>query len=168
MMNMNNFDAEYPTEQVLRQIDIHELLPQQEPFVMIGMLTHFDRTLTVTETEVKADNIFVEGGLPSASKDAEKGYLSASGLMENIAQTCAARIGYVNKYILKKGIQLGFIGAVRNFEIMALPQVGDIITTRVEVKEEVFGMTLAEATVTCKGKTLVSTEMKIAVKNSEE
>lgn len=169
---MNNFDAEHPTEQDLRQIDIHDLLPQQEPFVMIGKLTHFDRTLTVTETEVKADNLFVEGsnGAASAtnSNEAGKGYLSASGLMENIAQTCAARIGYVNKYILKKGIQLGFIGAVRNFEIQALPQVGDVITTRVEVKEEVFGMTLAEGTITCNGKTLVSTEMKIAVKNSEE
>lgn len=150
---MMEFDAENPTEQDLRKIDIHELLPQQEPFVMIGTLTHFDRTLTVTETEVKADNIFVE-----------EGCFSASGLMENIAQTCAARIGYVNKYILKKGIQLGFIGAVRNFEIKALPKVGDIITTRVDVKEEVFGMTLAEATITSNGQTLVSTEMKIAVK----
>lgn len=157
MMNMNNFDAEHPTEQDLRQIDIHDLLPQQEPFVMIGMLIHFDRKLTVTETEVKADNIFVE-----------EGHFSVSGLMENIAQTCAARIGYVNKYILKKGIQLGFIGAVRNFEIKALPQVGDLITTRVEVKEEVFGMTLAEATIMCGDKLLVSTEMKIAVKNSVE
>ena len=150
---MMEFDAENPTEQDLRKIDIHELLPQQEPFVMIGTLTHFDRTLTVTETEVTADNIFVE-----------EGCFSASGLMENIAQTCAARIGYVNKYILKKGIQLGFIGAVRNFEIKALPKVGDIITTRVDVKEEVFGMTLAEATITSNGQTLVSTEMKIAVK----
>ncbi len=85
---MIEFDAENPTEQDLRHIDIHELLPQQEPFVMIGTLTHFDRTLTVTETEVKADNIFVDNG-----------YFTASGLMENIAQTCAARIGYVNKYI---------------------------------------------------------------------
>lgn len=165
---MNNFDAEHPTEQDLRQIDIHELLPQQEPFVMIGTLTHFDHTLIVTETEVKADNIFVERACSnsSASDDEAKGYFSASGLMENIAQTCAARIGYYNKYILKKGIQLGFIGAVRNFEIFELPKVGDIITTRVEVKEEVFGMTLAEATITCKGKTLVNTEMKIAVKAS--
>ena len=167
---MNNFDAEQPTEQDLRQIDIHELLPQQEPFVMIGTLTHFDRTLTVTETEVKADNIFVEKSCCtiSASDDEAKEYFSVSGLMENIAQTCAARIGYYNKYILKKGIQLGFIGAVRNFEVFGLPKVGDIITTRVEVKEEVFGMILAEATITCPGKTLVSTEMKIAVKNREE
>lgn len=154
---MKNFDAEHPTEENLRQIDIHELLPQQEPFVMIDTLVHFDRTLTVTETLVKAENIFVENNS-----------FSASGLMENIAQTCAARIGYVNKYILKKGIQLGFIGAVRNFEILALPQVGDMITTYVDVKEEVFGMTLAEARIESHGKTLVTTEMKIAVRNQEK
>lgn len=154
---MELFDPENPTEENLRQIDIHELLPQQEPFVMIGTLTHFDRTLTVTETEVRPDNIFVE-----------QGHFTASGLMENIAQTCAARIGYVNKYILKKGIQLGFIGAVRNFEILSLPSVDAVITTFVEVKEEVFGMTLAEARIECQGEVIVTTEMKIAVKDMEE
>lgn len=164
---MNSFDAEHPSEQDLRQIDIHELLPQQEPFVMIGTLVHFDHELTVTETQVKADNIFVDE-CTSESNEGENRCFSASGLMENIAQTCAARIGYVNKYILKKGIQLGFIGAVRNFEVFALPRVGDIITTRVKVKEEVFGMTLAEATICCQGKMLVSTEMKIAVRNADD
>lgn len=170
MMSMNNFDAKHPMEQDLRHINIHDLLPQQEPFVMIGALVYFDRTLTVTETEIKSDNIFVESVLNASMSlgNDERGCLSVSGLMENIAQTCAARIGYVNKYILKKGIQLGFIGAVRNFELFALPQVGDVITTRVEVKEEVFGMTLAEATVILNGKLLASTEMKIAVKNTDE
>lgn len=152
-----NFDATHPAEKELRRIEIHELLPQQEPFVMIGTLVHFDQTLTVTEYLVKADNIFIENHR-----------LSASGLMENIAQTCAARIGYVNKYILRKGIQLGFIGAVRNFEVFDLPKVGDTIITRVDVKEEIFGMTLATASIECQGKTLVTTEMKIAVKETME
>ncbi len=150
---MANTEVEYFSEEMFRTIDIHELLPQQEPFVMIGSLVHFDKTLTITETEVRQDNIFVD-----------EGNFSASGLMENIAQTCAARIGFVNKYILKKGIQLGFIGAVRNFEVLELPKVGDVITTRVEVKEEVFGMTLADAIITCGEKVLVTSEMKIAVK----
>ena len=38
------------TEEFLRQIDVHELLPQQEPFVMIGRLTYFDEVRTVAET----------------------------------------------------------------------------------------------------------------------
>lgn len=154
---MIKFDVENPSESNLRAIDVHELLPQQEPFVMIGSLVYFDKTLTVTETKVQRDNIFVDGNR-----------FSASGLMENIAQTCAARIGYVNKFILKKGIQLGFIGGVRNFKIIALPIVGDVITTRVEVKEEVFGMTLAEATIVCGDKVLVTSEMKIAIKEHNE
>jgi predicted hotdog family 3-hydroxylacyl-ACP dehydratase len=146
-------DFKQPTEAFLRGIDIHTLLPQQEPFVMVDRLIQIDEKSFATETQVKAENIFVDDGC-----------LSASGLIENIAQTCAARIGFVNKYILQKGIQIGFIGAVRNLEILSLPQVGQTITTKVEVVEEVFGMTLAKATVTCEGETLVTTEMKIALK----
>ena len=149
-------DPRQPSEAFLRSIDVHELLPQQEPFVMISRLVQFDMVRTITETDVKADNLFVEDGC-----------FSASGLIENIAQTCAARLGYVNKYIMKKGIQRGFIGAVRNLEILSLPHVGDTITTTVDVKEEVFGMTLAEATVKCGDKMLVTTEIKIAIREEE-
>ncbi len=148
-----NIDFKQPSEAFLRNIDIHELLPQQEPFVMIGKLIHFDMVRTVTETAVSPENIFVENNR-----------FSASGLIENIAQTCAARIGYVNKYILKKGIQLGFIGAIRHLEVLDLPKTGEVITTTVDVKQEIFGMTLAEATVTCGDRTLVTTEIKIAIK----
>ncbi len=148
-----NIDPKQPTEAFLRGIDIHELLPQQEPFVMIGQLVHFDMVRTVTETKISSENIFVE-----------EGRFSASGLIENIAQTCAARIGYFNKYILKKGIQIGFIGAIRHLEVLDLPKTGEVITTTVDVKQEIFGMTLAEATVTCGDRTLVTTEMKIAIK----
>lgn len=143
------------SEQFLRTIDIHELLPQQEPFVMVGQLVHFDITRTVTETTIGSENMFVENG-----------QMTDSGLIENIAQTCAARIGYVNKYILKKGIQIGFIGAIRNLEVKALPAVGDTIRTTVDVVEEVFGMILANASIECNGKTMVTTEMKIAIKGS--
>ena len=150
-------DLKQPTEASLKAIDIHELLPQQEPFVMISRLVRFDMVTTVTETDIVDGNIFVEDG-----------HFSASGLIENIAQTCAARIGYVNKFILKKDIQIGFIGAVHNMEITGLPRVGDTITTTVEVQEEVFGMTLATATVTLGDRILVTTEMKIAIKEGEE
>ncbi len=150
------FDVNNPLEQDLRKIDVHELLPQQEPFVMIGSLIHFDKRVTITETEVKAGNIFVDNGC-----------FSASGLMENIAQSCAARIGYVNKYILKKSVQLGFIGAVRNFDIISLPKIGDVITTKIEIKEEVFGMTLASAIIKSNDKILATTDIKIAVKGME-
>lgn len=128
------------TKDRLKDIDVHTVLPQQEPFVMIGSLTHFEMGTSTTETLIKEDNIFVDDGC-----------FSASGMMENIAQTCAARIGFYNKYILHKDVQVGFIGAVRDFRIYALAPVGTVITTRVDVIEEIFGMTLARATITASG-----------------
>ena len=149
-------NTEQPTEEFLRGIDIHELLPQQEPFVMISSLVRFDMQTTVTETIVSADNLFVEDGV-----------FTAPGIVENIAQTCAARIGYVNKYILKKGIQLGFIGAIRDLKVKDLPKVGDTITTSISVIDSVFGMTLVDAVVLNNGAEVASAQMKIAVKESE-
>ena len=150
---MNNIDYNLPQETFLRSIDIHTLLPQQEPFVMIDTLMTFDEQTTVTETTISEGRMFVDDGV-----------LTEAGLIENIAQTCAARIGYVNKYILKEEIKIGYIGAVRNMEFAALTAVGDTITTTVLVREEVFGVTLADATVKCGNQTLVTTEMKIAIK----
>jgi predicted hotdog family 3-hydroxylacyl-ACP dehydratase len=141
------------TEEFLRQIDVHELLPQQEPFVMIGRLTYFDEVRTVAETTIAADNIFVDNG-----------FFSASGLIENVAQTCAARIGFVNKYLYNNSIQIGVIGAVRKLVINSLPAAGQTITTTVDTISEVFGMTLAKATVTRDGEELLSTEIKIGVR----
>ena len=140
----------------LDKIDIHELLPQQEPFVMVGKLIHFDDIVTTTSTRISAGNIFVEENV-----------FSSSGVIENIAQTCAARIGYVNKYILKKGIQLGFIGAVRNLHVHRLPKVGEEICTSIYVIEEIFGMTLVNAVVRIGNETIAESEMKIALSEIE-
>ena len=140
----------------LTDIDIHELLPQQEPFVMVGKLIHFDMERTVTETKICRENIFTENDL-----------FTASGIIENIAQTCAARIGYVTKYILKKGIQLGFIGAIRNLKLHRCPKVGETIQTTILTIEEIFGMTLVKAMVCVGDEILAESEMKIALSEME-
>lgn len=149
-------DAVNITEEYIRSIDIHTVLPQQEPFVMIDTMTHFEMMTSTTETEIRESNIFVDGGR-----------FSASGMMENIAQTCAARVGFYNKYILKKDVQVGFIGAIRNYVVHELPQVGSTITTRVDILEEIFGMTLANAEITCEGRTIATAEIKLSVRNVE-
>ena len=149
-------DYEHPSEEFLRSIDIHTLLPQQEPFVMVGTLTYFERSRIKTELRIPEDNIFVNDG-----------YFSAAGIIENMAQTCAARLGYINKYILLKGIQLGFIGALRDMEVVSLPKVGETIVTEVVIREEVFGMLLADATVMCDNRLIAKTEMKIAEREGE-
>lgn len=149
MIDINNVTAEF-----LNSIDVQDLLPQRPPFVMIGALTAIDIKRTVTQLKVMSDNIFVDDNC-----------LSASGLIENIAQSCAARIGFVNKYIYGKDIQVGVIGAIRNLCVLSLPKVGQTITTTIDVEEELFGMTLASAHVECDGEMLVSATMKIALRD---
>ncbi len=143
-------------EAMLRTQDVHEFLPQQEPFVMIGTLVAFGADNTVTETVIKDDNLFVDDR-----------QMSASGLIENMAQTCAVRIGFINKMILKSEVQIGFIGAIRNMHIDTLPHTGETITTTVEFKESAFGMTLASANITCGLQIIASAEIKIAIKEEK-
>ena len=127
------------TEATLRKIDIRSLLPQRDPFVAV-------------------DSLFTEDGR-----------LTAAGLMENIAQTCAARIGFRTLYVMGLDkVDIGVIGALRNMEIHALPPVGQTLTTRVTVREEAFGITLVEASVESEGQLLAEGEMKIALKNEDK
>ena len=144
------------TEGFLRSIDIHSVLPQQEPFVMVGKLVHFELLTSTTETVIKEDNLFVENGC-----------FTPFGIMENMAQTCASRIGFYNKYILEEDVQIGYIGSIKDFVNPGRARVGSLITTTVDVQDEVFGMTLATATVKCHEELIASAQIVLAVKNKE-
>jgi predicted hotdog family 3-hydroxylacyl-ACP dehydratase len=146
-------DLVNPTDEFVQSIDIHTLLPQQEPFVLIDRLIHFSAEKVLTQFCIREDCVFVS-----------QGTLSASGLLENIAQTCAARIGFVSRYILENNIKPGVIGAIRNAEILGYPKTGETITTEVVIKDEVFGMSLAAATIKAGERILATTEIKIAIK----
>ena len=119
--------------------------------VMVDRLLHCDPVVTVTELTVREDNIMVEDGR-----------MSACGLIENIAQTCAARMGYIN---LSKGeeVRVGVIGALRDMEIHSLPSIGSRIEAKIEVSDEVFGMTLAHAESRSGDTLLCSGTIKIAL-----
>lgn len=133
------------------EYDILTLLPQRPPMVMVDRLLHCDPVLTETELTICPDNIMVEDG-----------HLAEIGLLENVAQTCAARMGYINMNSGKE-VRVGVIGALRDMEIHALPEVGSTITTRIEVSEEVFGMTLAQAESRCGDTLLCNGTIKIAL-----
>lgn len=135
----------------IEDITLKELIPQRPPFVMIDRLLSCDMVLTTTELEVRDDNVFVA-----------KGRFTAEGLMENMAQTCAARMGYIN---LSRGdkVKIGVIGAVNSFDIFRTPKVGEKIVTTIEVLEELFQITLAKAVVMCGTEMLAVAKMKIAL-----
>ena len=134
------------------KIDILELLPQRPPFIMLDALTHFDPVITRTRAKVTADNIF-----------AVNNELSESGVIENIAQTCAARMGYINKYLSADEVKIGFIGSIKDLVFEALPKVGDELNTTIEVVSEIFAITLVNAKVEVGDKQIATCEMKISI-----
>lgn len=145
-------DAAAPPDHFVAAIDVHTLLPQQKPFVMVGRLTHYDHQRTVTETTVSPDNIL-----------ADDGTLSPAGMAENIAQTCAARIGYINRYILRQDIAAGVIAAITGMKIVRRPQAGETLRTTLDIEAEAFGMIMASATIAVDGSTIAETRIKLKV-----
>jgi len=135
------------------KVDVHTLLPQQEPFVMIDRLVHYDPVRTVTSLEVRADNIFVDNG-----------HLSVAGINENIAQTCAARMGYISRSSGER-VRIGVIGAITGFSVSRTPLTGEVLTTTIDVVQEVFQVTLVHATVKVGDELIAETDLKIALQD---
>lgn len=140
-----------------RKIPIENILPQRRPFIMVDCLTEYSGTGAATELYITKDNILADNGV-----------LSYSGLIENMAQTCAAMIGYYNRYVIGEDVSIGVIGAVRNVRIYALPEVGQTICTDIEVVTEVFNVKMVKArTVDTSGTLLAEGTLKIALTDSK-
>ena len=133
-------------------LPIGDLLPQRPPFLMVDRLLSYEASVSRSSFLIRPDNLFVEGTFPTA------------GIVEHIAQTCAARIGYYNKYILHRPIVIGYIGAIRRLDVVRHPSVGEELLTRIDVLGEAFGLTLVHAVVrTRHGELIAEGEMKIAL-----
>ncbi|WP_291909617.1 3-hydroxyacyl-ACP dehydratase [Chitinophaga sp. CB10] len=131
--------------------DITAYIPQRAPIVMISGILEVEGPLTRTALDIAADNIFVE-----------EGYFTAPGLMENMAQTAAARIGYISRQ-QNVPVPLGFIGAVKDFEIFESPPAGATIETTAVIGAEVFNATMVNAKVVYQDKVMAQCELKIFI-----
>lgn len=129
------------------------LIPQRPPFVLVDNLLSCDEEVVVTDFLIPRDHVLVENG-----------FLSEAGLIENIAQTCAARIGWLNR---DKPIPNGVIGAVNNFEHTANPAAGETITTTVTVTASVFEAIIVHAEIHCVGQPIAQCDMKVFVRPIE-
>lgn len=102
---------------------------------MVDRLLSADEKRAETELFVRADNIFVENGA-----------LKAYAIIENMAQTCAAQLGYADVYVNGyNDVRIGYIGSVKRMQIETSPQVGVTLRTRMEVVEDFGDMKLVTA-----------------------
>lgn len=133
------------------ETDIITYIPQRYPMVMLSSLIHADQKEVRTSLKIEDDNIFVENG-----------HLMAPGIVENMAQSVAARAGYMAK-LQNSEVPLGFIGAIQNLEIIELPKVGETIDTTVFLEHEIFNASIVSGTVRLNEKIIAHCKMKIFV-----
>lgn len=131
--------------------DIIAMIPQRPPFVMVDQLLYCDETTARTSLVIRADNIFVENGV-----------FREPGLVENIAQTAAARSGFESARE-SKPTPVGYIGGIKNLQIFALPKTGDELITVISIENQIFDVTMITGKVYCNELLLAQCEMKIFI-----
>lgn len=131
--------------------EITAYIPQRAPFVMIEKLDFADATTTRTSLTISDGNLLVKNGR-----------FTEPGLVENIAQTAAAGIGYICR-AENKPVPVGYIGAVQNLVVHELPAAGQVIETEVTVRNQVLNVSIIDGTIRSNGQVLAQCEMKIFI-----
>lgn len=139
-------------EAIIHGEGILGLIPQRPPIVMVDSFFGIEENCSYSGLTITSDNIFCEAGK-----------LQEPGIIEHIAQSAAARIGFI---YTRQGAQvpLGFIGSVDKLKIYNLPEVGIKLFTEITVVQEVFDITLVSAQVKAGEELIAECRMKIFIK----
>lgn len=121
--------------------NIAHYIPQRPPFVFIDTIDELSETSARTRFTIPADCPLVS-----------EGTLSLAGLMENAAQTCAARAGD----------RIGYIGAVKQMEAYRFPVIGETLCTEALLVQEVMNICLMEVKTFIGDEQIATTTLKIA------
>ena len=129
---------------------IVKLIPQRPPMMMVDRMLSCDDIDAVAEFTVLQNNIFL----------GDEG-LSSPGIVENMAQSCAARMGCVD-LLHGEPIKLGYIGEVRDAVIIRHPHCGETLYTYVHVIEDMFNVLLADVKIESDKDTIATAQIKVA------
>lgn len=135
-----------------QDVDIRTLLPQKPPMVLVDKLISADEKSATTALLIREDNIFVS-----------EGQLNAYALIEVMAQTAAAQLGYDNSLRGDNDVKIGYIGAVKRMQIEKVPKVGETVLTRMEVQEDFGNMKLVTAESFVDDRKIAMAELTIAL-----
>ncbi len=138
---------------IFRGEEIYQLIPQRPPIVMVDVVWFASDTKAETGLTVLPDNIFVRDGV-----------LCEPGLIEHIAQSAAVFAGY-GTFVRGEKPKLGFIGEIKDCELLILPLVGSELHTEIRFVTEVGGIRLVHAEVRVQDIVAATCQMKIFLKN---
>jgi len=129
--------------------NILKLIPQRPPFVFVDSLSGEENSNQFqSELLIKFDNPLLEGD-----------FLAEAGIVEFVAQSMAAHIGYFGG----DEVKIGVIGSIKKLSVSKLPKIGDTIVAELVITNKVFNVTLFEAKILCNNEEIAFCEMKVAV-----
>lgn len=127
-----------------------ELIPQRPPMVLVDRFEGIDAEgVSTTGYTVEPAGLFVAGGR-----------MSECGIIEHMAQSAAARIGWCCR-AEERPVPVGFIGAVSRLELHDLPRTGAHLRTRLRIVQEIGPLSLAEVRTEADGRPLAEGNLKI-------
>ena len=116
------------------QEHIQTYLPQHPPFLMVDTLETIDNKSAESTFKILSDNILLEGAA----------LFTEAGMIENIAQTAALQAGYhfstpssTDKASVSTQAPVGYIGALKDFQIFHQPKVGDVLHTTIIIEHQI-------------------------------
>ncbi|MBC7487728.1 MAG: 3-hydroxyacyl-ACP dehydratase [Cytophagaceae bacterium] len=148
-MSIENLELTAPLVQGKDRIV--KYLPQRDPFVMVESLWLNDDSTTVTSLTIELENCLTENG-----------FFTESGLLENMAQTAAVRVGYG---FIEAGLEVpvGFITAIKDLKVHAYPKVGDLIYTEAEHVNDVMNFSIVKGRVYVNQQLMAEAEVRVFI-----
>ncbi|OFX37302.1 MAG: hypothetical protein A2X08_15210 [Bacteroidetes bacterium GWA2_32_17] len=132
---------------------IFELIPQRLPMVMVDEHIYTNENKTQTKFKIDNDSFFCEDG-----------YLSEAGILENMAQSAATRLGYSYIAKAKGNPPIGIIATMQDIQILEFPKAGNDIFTEITFVDEIMGITLVDCKTFCNNKEIAFCKMKILLR----
>lgn len=114
-----------------------------------------DELIAVTDTEFQTSFIIREGHLFVINNE-----FTEPGMIENMAQTAAAGTGW-SAVQGNQPAPVGFIGAIKNWQVSRLPRVGDSLLSTIKVQHQIRNAHIVSGTITCQGQLIASAEFTI-------
>ncbi|MDM1071886.1 hypothetical protein HX001_05170 [Empedobacter brevis] len=149
---------------VNQQIDIQQFLPHREPMLFVDTISWIEKTYVEALFTIKPNQLFIQND-----------YFTEVGLLENMAQVCSTIIGqnyFINFSDVHKGDVIGFISSIKQAEIMQLPKVNQIITTKATLLEvfdyDEFTISLMQAQVMIAEETIATATMNLMLQNHKK
>lgn len=137
--------------------EILPLIPQKPPFVLVDKIILHEEKRIIAGFKIPEGHVLVN----------EEGYLAEPGIIEHFAQSIALHQGY--DYAQRQlPCPVGYIGSIKNFDILELPKRGQELTTTIHILQKMMGVTMVKGEVHANGVCIATGEMRTVIVDEVE